>query len=752
MMSGRQWLALTRAPERFDDAQTSPSPVGALAAIEQCASAIHLALFTPTQVLGALAVYFDEPDGCAGEQLELLQMIAAATAMAIDQTQLRGRLGTAESRLRAVLEQVPDGVFIQDAQGNFLMTNRAMTTISGYSASELELLNVGDLVDEQSASRIRERIAALLDGREEFTTNVDVTFVRSNGRPLQTELSFSLLPPDDLTGQFVIQGIVRDVDAIVRAQRELEVHETIARIVADGRDFDAAMTGIVDVLRDRLGYDRGGIWTLNSNGDAFQARARFGGANGGAASRLRDAARTRRSFWEPLQEGSDDGRAVCVPIVSDARLIGVLDIEADARRPLTERDRIFLESLAAHIAASLERARLHDELARLVVTDPVTGLPNRRRFRAELERVVDETNEQPVSLLIIGVDAFKVVNDTYGDTAADDILRQVGQVLQARVRAPRFLARHTGDAFVVLLPAVGRDEAVQIAEDLRIAVAMQLFSAADQVEQLSVSVGAATWPDEANDASDLVAAAGHALYLAKQAGRNQVFQSNSALAALAPAHGRIRDLLRQSPAETLALLVRAMDQRLPGRAGHADRVAAYAADIARQLGTPEQEIEDLRLAAHVHDIGMLTLPDSLLRKPGRLSAGERELLRGVPRAAYGMLVQLNLPEMVLQSVVHQHEHWDAGGYPSGLGGDDIPLGARIIAVADALDAMTSARAHREPMTLAQALEEIQRQSGRQFDPDIVAAATALTDLGPAEIPVGDLSTAGIGPSEFALSR
>jgi diguanylate cyclase (GGDEF)-like protein len=222
-----------------------------------------------------------------------------------------------------------------------------------------------------------------------------------------------------------------------------------------------------------------------------------------------------------------------VPIVSGRQLIGVLDIEADERRPLTERDREFLESLAAHIGGSLDRARLHAELARQAVTDQVTGLPNRRRFRAELDKVIAASGEQPASLLIVGVDGFKTVNDTYGDAAADDILRQVGQVLGARVRPPRFLARHTGDSFVILLPGVGGDEAVQIAEDLRIAVAMQLFTAAEQVEQATTSVGAATWPDEAHGANDLLAAAGHALYLAKQAGRNQVFQSNSALAALA---------------------------------------------------------------------------------------------------------------------------------------------------------------------------------------------------------------------------
>jgi HD-GYP domain-containing protein (c-di-GMP phosphodiesterase class II) len=166
----------------------------------------------------------------------------------------------------------------------------------------------------------------------------------------------------------------------------------------------------------------------------------------------------------------------------------------------------------------------------------------------------------------------------------------------------------------------------------------------------------------------------------------------------------------------------------------------------------DAQIEELRIAAHVHDIGMLTLPDSLLRKPGRLSEGERELLRGVPRAAHGLLVQLDLPQLVLQSVVHQHERWDGSGYPSGLSGADIPLGARIIAVADALDAMTSVRAHREPLTLEAARAELLLQAGKQFDPNVVAVALTLTgpDLTGGATP--DVSTADTDSAEYALVR
>jgi HD-GYP domain-containing protein (c-di-GMP phosphodiesterase class II) len=283
-------------------------------------------------------------------------------------------------------------------------------------------------------------------------------------------------------------------------------------------------------------------------------------------------------------------------------------------------------------------------------------------------------------------------------------------------------------------------------------VAMQLLTAAEQVEQVTVSIGAATYPDDAADGADkLLAAADHALFLAKRAGKNQVFQSNAALADLAPAHGRITDLLRQSPTETLNLLVKAMDQRLPGRSGHSERVARYALKIAYELDVPDDELASLRLAALVHDIGMLALPDALLRKPMSLSASERQALRDVPLAAERLLSELALPPSVMQGVTRHHERWNGSGYPDGLAGEAIPLGARIIAVADALDAMTSERAHREPLTLDEAIEQLRQDAGQQFDPAVVEAAACLArpasgDTGPLVMPFGDLAPVGVSRS------
>lgn len=168
-----------------------------------------------------------------------------------------------------------------------------------------------------------------------------------------------------------------------------------------------------------------------------------------------------------------------------------------------------------------------------------------------------------------------------------------------------------------------------------------------------------------------------------------------------------------------------MDQRTPERAGHSQRVADYALALARALGMPEDEMSALRIAAVIHDIGMFSLPDSLLRKPAGLSDSERELLYSMPINAHRLLSPVELPASVLPAVVHQHEHWDGSGFPSGLQGAMIPPGARIIAVADAIDAMTSDRAHRQSLSMDEALAALAEQSGTRFDPDVVHAARSL---------------------------
>jgi diguanylate cyclase (GGDEF)-like protein/PAS domain S-box-containing protein len=655
---------------------------------------------------------------------------------------------------RQVLDALPDGVFLHDLAGRLVMGNTAVATLTGHAVDALPGLPFAALCRAEDAALLGEQFEvvqhmsrATAPGQGSLGP-VPFQLMRADGRVVAAELSLRVLPHPPFGSEPLVLAMLRAHGEHDRTAQELQAMQEIVQVVSTHHDLAAALQEVLDILAKLHGYRRATIWTTGH--DETLVRQAFLGTSANPEMSWDDsstgrAARTRQPVYQrdvppdhnATARDTDVTSSISVPVLRDDDLVGVITVEGDEARPLEERDLAFLESLATQLAGLIERIELYQTLAQQATTDPTTGLPNREVFARRLDEAISATQGAPVSILMLGVDKFKTTNELYGHAVADTVLRQVGQVLQARLAAAFFLARYTSDQFVVLLPGVDRDRTVSIAEDLRIAVATHLFSAAEQVEQLTVSIGAATCPDDAEHPAALIRAADHAMYLAKRAGCNQTFQSNAAFATLAAAHGRINDLLRQSPGRTLSLLISAMDQRLRERAGHSERVTRYAAAIASALGLLPDEIAQLRLAAYIHDIGMMSLPDALLRKPTTLTPDERKLLRTVPVSARGLLSQLDLPESVFLAVVHLRENWDGTGYPSGLRGEDIPLGARVIAVADALDAMTSDRAHRDALSLGDALDQIQALAGTQFDPRVARAALRLLDLAPtlhAELP------------------
>lgn len=735
-----RWLSLAQKPMYVNAMSDAPRSFTDVARSEGFASSLTLALLTPAGVNGALVVYTREQTAPVDRDIDLIETFCASASLAFDRVEMQQQVDT----LRSVIEHIPDGVFVNDLAGNFLLVNPAMEQLTGRSRSDLEELTLYDLLEGGTSGEAATSVRLSMQAIAERGLDVNETgpgragpvieVLRSDGKVVHAELHLHPLRCEFHRTDVLMQGVFHDVSDRVRTRREFDALRATAAAMATAADLEQAIQGVVQTLREQTEYSNAGIWLMHPNGVELVIRQSgsnvplttpVGEGPVGRAAATGETVFFKGSHGTLSVVGQSPASRICVPIVSKGDVAGVIDVTGAARKPLDDQDVTFLASLATHLASSVERIRLHNELQRQAATDTLTGLENRETFLQRLDDVIRTAGREPVSLLIIGVDRFKAINDTYGHLIADDMLKQVAETLRIRVRAPQSIARYTSDQFAMILPATGRSSAPAIAENFRIGVATQLFMAAEQVEQMTVSVGAATFPNDADSLDQLLLAASHAMYLAKQAGRNQVYQSNEAFAELAAAHGRITDLLRQSPKETLALLVRAMDQRTPERAGHSQRVADYALALGRTLAMRDEELSALRIAAVIHDIGMFSLPDSLLRKPAGLSDSERELLYGIPINAHRLLSQLPLPESVLPAVVHQHEHWDGSGFPSGLKGDLIPPGARIIAVADAIDAMTSDRAHRQSLTMDEALTALVEQAGTRFDPDVVRAARAL---------------------------
>ena len=352
---------------------------------------------------------------------------------------------------------------------------------------------------------------------------------------------------------------------------------------------------------------------------------------------------------------------------------------------------------------------------RLALTDPLTGLGNHRSFHERLQRELATAEQESgtLSLCLVDIDDFKTVNDTYGHPAGDLVLGQVA----ARLRAGGEAFRLGGDEFAVLLPGHDERQAVSVARSI---VERVGTVDVDGVGGVTVSAGVATYPVQGVGRDELIRLADSALYWAKEDGKNRArtYQADSLLVAGLEQVADSPD--RAARYRAAASLAKAVDARDAYTGSHSERVGDLAARIARRLGVEEPQVELTRLAASLHDLGKLAIPEEILRKPDALNDAERLVLERHPQIGYRMLESLGV-DPIAEWVLHHHERWDGHGYPHGLRRDEIPLGARIIFVADAYDAMTSERLYREPLSPAEALAELERCAGSQFDPGVVAA-------------------------------
>lgn len=382
-----------------------------------------------------------------------------------------------------------------------------------------------------------------------------------------------------------------------------------------------------------------------------------------------------------------------------------------------------LEASARELAAS------NRVLAQLSYSDALTGLYNHRYFYQRLDEEIERARAsgRPVALLMLDIDYFKLYNDTQGHTRGDAVLQGVAQLLRENSRESDVICRYGGEEFAVILPGAGEEEAAGVAERVRRAVAGHLFEGGEGQPggRLTVSIGVAVFPDDADDAGELVERADQALYLAKHSGKNNVKVFSALCADGGPAAadgGRVRDAL-----QCLDAACAAQARLLPG---HAEQVAAYAAATAERLGLAAPEVWKVRLAGWVHDLELLDEQASCLAG-GRdvLADTERRALRFHTVLGLGLISPPGVLEDVTAIVRHQEEWWDGGG-PNGLAGEAIPVGSRILAVVNHYCHLRRQSPYRRALSAAEALAELEAEAGRRFDPSAVAAlAAVLADAG-----------------------
>jgi len=409
-------------------------------------------------------------------------------------------------------------------------------------------------------------------------------------------------------------------------------------------------------------------------------------------------------------------------------LVGLLEETRQQHDELAKGE----ELKCLHQALQQEHEALNEangRLAALATIDPLTNLPNHRMVIARIEEELSlcQCAQRSCAFLFLDIDHFKHVNDTWGHRAGDEILREVGRRLANTVRQEDFVGRYGGEEFAIILTNTQLEEARQTAERLCEVLAKDpcLWEPGEAQSTVSIQItgsfGIAVYHLHGTSRETLIEAADSAMYQAKQSGRNCVCVAGDEFSVVQ--NELVMSSERQTQ-ETLVIqaLIAVANAHDVGTSEHAIRMMRMVEATAHELGCPEEEIQLIRVAALLHDIGKIGVPDHILHKPGPLTEEEWDVMRCHPKIGHQILAQVGEKfEAVSHIVVAHHERWDGQGYPYGLSEDMIPLGARILTVADSYDAMTSDRPYRAALSVSKARAELRTCAGYQFDPRVVEA-------------------------------
>ena len=379
-----------------------------------------------------------------------------------------------------------------------------------------------------------------------------------------------------------------------------------------------------------------------------------------------------------------------------------------------------------------ELDKRNKELIELSLTDGLTGLYNHRfiqeRFEFEFKRIKRYGGH--LSCLMIDIDHFKSINDTFGHQFGDFALREIAKIIQSKSREVDICARYGGEEFMIITNVIV-EYAMMFATKLLSAVEKHNFNFDGKTAHITVSIGLSDYRDDMKSRHELIEHADEALYQAKEDGRNliRIWKERSGRDEIAIDHFSVQDLktkfvslsqqMRASYMEYTNALVKAVDAKDPFTKEHSHNVMRYSVAIAQAMELPAQITEIIKYASLLHDIGKIAVPQEILIKTAPLAPEEYRILQKHPVVGVSIVKDIKFLEKEIPIILHHHERFDGKGYPQGLMGREIPIGARIVAAADAYDAMTSGRGYKEKLSEKAALEEMKRGSGTQFAPEIV---------------------------------
>jgi len=508
-------------------------------------------------------------------------------------------------------------------------------------------------------------------------------------------------------------------EQVMRRNEELEALTMLATTMTETLEEEPIIERGLDVLRlaarttsSALFLDQGDALTLAATTGYWDAEGSSAGDPDG----------------DPGSTVDDDLLVIRLLLSARGRNLGRLALVRPAADPVDAAELKLLRLLADQLAIALQNARDYRDKLEQAIRDPLTGLLNHRAFQERLgvELARARRHGTEVSLVALDIDHFKPINDRCGHGVGDQALVALARTISSSLRPSDVAGRVGGDEFMVALPGAGEAQSKAIVARLREALAR--VAVGPTRETLTLSAGIAVYPRAAEYQADLMRFADGAMYWSKSSGRDRVsVYSAESDEALSPEE-KAEHAQRASLVRTVHALARAVDAKDGYTHLHSHRVAFYAATLAISLGLEGERVDMIRTAGVLHDVGKIGITDGILLKPGKLTEEEFAVMRRHSELGRDIIAGAGMRE-IADWVCHLHERYDGRGYPHGLAGELIPLESRILAAADALEAMTYPRVYRPALPLREALGELELGAGSQFDPAVADRLVQLVRSG-----------------------
>ena len=693
------------------------------------------------EVLGCFEIHDKEDrQSFDGQDVFMLQGLAASVAVALENAKMFAERKQAEESLQEserfltnVFTSIQDGISILDKDMNIVRVNPVMEIWYSHSMPLVGKKCYEAYHRRNERCNVCPTHETLSTGKAAFET---VQRIGPNGEVTGWLDLYSYPLIDALTGQ--LKGVieyVRDITDRKRAEEALRENELQYRMTLES-------------MADGIHVIDKSFKIILANGAMKQFNARFGFGTDMVGRNIFElypflSEKVRDEYKEVFDSGKmlvteEANRIGYIEVVTETRKIPVFEGENVTRvvtiiRDVTDREQAGKEL----VLLNEELLKSNEKLKQLALKDIQTGLFNYQYLVEVIDSEFYRARRygNSLSIIMLDIDYFKSINDVYGHEFGDHVLKQFAKYLKKMVRRYDTVIRFGGEEFVVISSGADRAKALMLSQRLLDAINLYNFGDAKHVVRLKVSIAVSSYPDDTVlKGLDLINLADKILNKVKEGGGNKVFSSldikKSKKAALEDIEftdvrflkEKIEKLTKrgkQNLIESITAFAKTIELRDHYTGEHVEHTVRYSTEIAKSLNLPADEIDNIRQASVLHDLGKIGISDKILLKRSKLTKKEFEEIKKHPQIAADIIRPIQFMHDIIPLVLYHHERWDGKGYPAGLKGEEIPMGARIIAISDVYQALTSNRPYRKAYSKKEAMNIIRKGAGTQFDPRIV---------------------------------